>query len=187
MMGDFQRFWLFMGLLLLAGCASPMPQELRQPHISHATVAAARAHQVSLGLRVRWGGIITQVTNRPASTWIQIISKPLRASGRPRRDASGGGRFLARVPGFLDPGIYTPGRKITVVGVFAGFEQYPIGNYLYDFPIVRTVATYLWHPRPITPYYYGGPWPWGFGWVVPFGPGIGPGWHPDNDGPHFRR
>jgi len=182
-----KRLWAFVGLLLLAGCASRMPSELRQPQISHATVASARGGLVPQGLRVRWGGVIVKVTNKTSSTWIQIIDKPLRQDGRPRRNPGSDGRFLARVPGFLDPDIYTPGRKITVVGVFSGFEKDPIGNYLYDFPIVRTVSTYLWRPRPVTPYYYSNPWPWGIGWVGPFGPGMGWGWHQDYDGPYFRR
>ncbi|MHB8254290.1 MAG: Slp family lipoprotein [Acidiferrobacter sp.] len=177
-----KTLWVLASLLLLAGCASRIPLELRQPHISQATVAGARAHLVPIGLRVRWGGIIAKVSNTPKATWIQIVSKPLRHDGRPRRRPRSDWRFLARVPGFLDPALYAVGRKITVVGVFSGYEKDPIGSYLYDFPVVHTLSSYLWRPRPVTPYYYSNPWPWGWG----FGPGFGWGWRQDDDdGPYF--
>lgn len=178
-----KRLALFVGLLLLTACARPTPQELRRPHISSATVTAARAHLVAPGVRVRWGGVIAKVSNTPHATWVQVIDRPLRHNGRPRRRLTNSGRFLARVPGFLDPALYAPGRKITVVGVFSGFEKDPIGAYLYNFPVVHTLSIYLWRQRPATPYYYySSPWPWGWG-------GFGPGWgwnsDDDDDGPGF--
>ncbi|WP_298135459.1 Slp family lipoprotein [Acidiferrobacter sp.] len=167
-----RSFWVFAGILLLAGCAT-VPRSLRVAHITPVSVAAARAHSVPLGVRVRWGGIISKVTNSPHATWVQVISRSLRHDGRPRRTRFSGGRFLARVPGFLDPDIYAVGRKITVVGVFSGYEKKPIGNYLYDFPVVRTLAVHLWRIRPhyYTRFYYAYPWPWG--WGMGFGPGFG--------------
>lgn len=179
-----KRLWLVVSLLLLGGCARQIPQELRQPHISHATVMGARAHVVPIGLRVRWGGVIVKVSNTPKATWVQIIAKPLRHDGRPRRTSESGGRFWARVPGFLDPDVYAPGRKMTVVGIFSGYQKDPIGNYLYNFPVVRTLSTYLWRPRPVRRYGYGSAWPWG--WGVGFGPEFGWGWGgDDDDGPGF--
>ncbi|MHB1566580.1 MAG: Slp family lipoprotein [Acidiferrobacter sp.] len=161
--------------LLLAGCATRIPQELREPGLSRATVATARTHLVSPGVHVRWGGVIAAITNQPHMTILQIISYPLRHDGRPRRTAHSGGRFLAQVPGFLDPDVYAIGRLVTVTGVFSGFQRQAIGHFPYDFPIVRVHATFLWRPRPIPtydPYYYGYPWPvWGG--VGPFGPGFG--------------
>ncbi len=180
-----KSWWVFAGMLLLAGCAAPIPRSLRAAHIAPVSVEAARAHTAPLGVRVRWGGVISRVINGPHATWIQVLSRPLRHDGRPRRTRFSEGRFLARVPGFLDPDIYAAGRKITVVGVFSGYEKNPIGRYLYDFPVVRTFSVYLWRPRPryyYPRYYYVNPWPWG--WGVGFGPDFGWGWH-DDDGPGF--
>jgi outer membrane lipoprotein len=89
------------------------------------------------------------------------------------------------VPGFLDPDIYAVGRKITVVGVFSGYEKDPIGSYLYDFPVVRTLAVHLWRPRPhyYSRFYYANPWPWG--WGIGVGPDFDWGWPGDDDGPGF--
>jgi len=169
-------------LLLLAGCAGSLPPTLRDARVSQVTVAAAHAHQAPAGVHVRWGGVISKINNTPKATWVQIISKPLRHSGRPRRVRFSEGRFLARVPGFLDPDVYAVGRKITVVGVFSGYEKDPIGSYLYDFPVVRTHAIYLWPPRPRRRYYYGSPWALGIG----LGPAFGWGWRRDyDDGPGF--
>ena len=181
-----KTLWVLAGILLLAGCATPIPRALRAPHISSVSVAAARAHIAPLGARVRWGGVISKVMNSPHATWIQVISRPLRHDGRPRRARFSGGRFLARVPGFLDPDIYAVGRKITVVGVFSGYEKNPIGSYLYDFPVVHTLAVHLWRPRPhyyYPRYYYANPWPWG--WGIGVGPDFDWGWHEDDDGPGF--
>lgn len=179
-----KTLWMLASLLLVAGCATRMPRSLRQIPVSHLTVAAARAHLAPPGLRVRWGGVITRVSNTPKATWIQVMSRPLAHDGRPRRVRFSGGRFLARVPGFLDPDVYAVGRKITVTGVFSGYEKDPIGAYLYTFPVVHTFSVYLWRPRPVTDYYYSNPWPWG--WGIGVGPDFGWGWHDDDDdGPGF--
>lgn len=175
-----KALWIVTGMFLLAGCATPLPRSLRAPHITPVSVAAARAHIAPMGVRVRWGGVISKVTNDPHATWVQVISRPLRHDGRPRRARFSDGRFLARVPGFLDPDIYAVGRKITVVGVFSGYKKSLIGSYRYNFPMVRTFAVHLWRIRPhyYTQYYYADPWyypyPWPWGWGVGLGPGFGP-------------
>lgn len=165
---------------LLAGCATRIPQELREPGLSRATVATARAHLIVPGVRVRWGGVIAAITNQPHMTVLQIVSYPLRHDGRPRPTRHSGGRFIAQVPGFLDPDIYAVGRQVTVTGVFTGFQRQAIGHFPYNFPVVRVRTTFLWRPRPARAYYYpyyGYAWPaWGWGGAFGPGPGWGPGW-----------
>lgn len=179
--GKTMKILLLIMSLLLAGCATRIPQELQAPNLSRATVAAARQHLVPSGIHVRWGGVIASVTNRPHSTWIQLISRPLRHNGRPRRGIRSDGRFLAKVPGFLDPDVYRIGRKMTVIGIFTGLQVETIGRFPYKMPVVNVLSSYLWRPRPVMNYYYSDPWPvwgWGFG---PY-PGWGWGWHDDDDG-----
>ncbi len=168
-----QRWIMVSIFLLLAGCAAPVPPALRSPGITRTTVEAARSHVVPPGVKVRWGGVISHVTNAPHATWLQIISLPLREDGRPHRSLRSDGRFLARIPGFLDPDLYAVGREVTVVGTFTGFKRAPIGKYAYDFPVVTATARYLWAPRPEVRYEYVEPWP-AWGWMGPVW--MGPGW-----------
>ncbi|MDA8390981.1 MAG: Slp family lipoprotein [Gammaproteobacteria bacterium] len=160
-------------VLLLGGCAAPVPPALRVPGVTRTTVEAARARIVPFGVTVRWGGIISHVTNGPRATSLQIIALPLHEDGRPRRFAHSGGRFLARVPGFLDPDVYTIGREVTVVGTFTGLKREAIGKYPYDFPVVAVRSQFLWPPRPRIRYEYATPWP-AWGWMGPMW--VGPGW-----------
>ncbi|MDA8360468.1 MAG: Slp/YeaY family lipoprotein [Gammaproteobacteria bacterium] len=172
-------------ILMLAGCAAPVPPALRAPGVTRTSVVAARAHIVPPGVMVRWGGVIGHVTNGARATWLQIISLPLREDGRPRRSLHSGGRFLARINGFLDPDVYAVGREVTVVGTFSGFKRETIGHFPYDFPVVHVRSQFLWRPRPVIRYEYAAPWP-AWGWTGPMwvGPGWGMGWSWGWGGPY---
>ncbi len=69
-------------------------------------------------------------------------------------------------PEFLDPAVYAPGRRITVVGEVVGEEERKIGEVPYRYPVIKVERIRLW-PKDVLvgPAYY--PYPWGFG---PFGP-----------------
>ena len=54
------------------------------------------------------------------------------------------GRFIIQTPGFLDPAIYSPGRKLTVAGTVAGKEVRPLGEIEYTYPIIEKRELYLW-------------------------------------------
>ena len=183
-----RRVIIVVGLFLLAGCAASIPPPLRSPGVTRTTVEAARSHIVPIGVKVRWGGVISRVTNAAHTTWLQIISLPLQEDGRPQRGAHSGGRFLARIPGFLDPDVYAVGRELTVVGTFTGFRHEAIGKYQYDFPVVAASSQFLWPVRPRIRYIYNyGPWPaWGWPGPVWVAPGWSVGWSwgwgwPDDD------
>lgn len=169
--------WSFRLLLAVAtlstGCASPIPELIRTPIPGQTDIRTVR-HDVArfVGSRVRWGGTIAAVENQPNESLIEVVGRPLQRDGRPRVTDATGGRFLARVAGFLDPAIYAKGRQFTVTGVVDGAVSRPIGEYPYRYPVVRAQAYYLWEPEPVLapypyPYYYGPPWydPWcPFGW-----------------------
>jgi outer membrane lipoprotein len=141
---------------LLAGCASPVPKVIREPLPGEIGVAQARADlDAHIGKRVRWGGSIVKVENRPKETVIELVSRPLGDRGRPRDTDRSGGRFLASFQGFLDPAIYAKGRELTVVGTLADSVSGAIGEHPYRFPLVRVESFYLWEPLPPPyPYYY---------------------------------
>ena len=150
--------------LLVGGCASKVPEAIREPVPGSPGPADVRKEPaVHLGDRVRWGGTIAAVYNLEASTRLEVVARPLGAEGRPRPQGPAPGRFLAEVSGFLDPAIYAQGRQVTVKGTVAEPETRPIGEYAYRFPVVRVQAHYLWprekpdRSRP-PPSWYHDPW-----------------------------
>jgi outer membrane lipoprotein len=171
-------------VLLLAGCAARMPAEIRTPSAAPLTAGEARAapdrHR---GSTVRWGGSILAVRNSPETTDVELLARPLDATGRPEPDVAAEsaafGRFIARFDGFLDPAQYPKDRLLTVTGVLAGVETREVGAYPYRSPVVRATGKHLWPaPEPDWPSWYPEPWP-GAAW-----PGWGP--YPWYGGPWYR-
>jgi hypothetical protein len=82
-------------------------------------------------------------------------SNALSALGRsqPRRMYPGG-RFIVYVPGFLDPAISRPNRKITVMGSVLGKEVHPLGEIKYSYPVIEKKDLHLW---PAEEFYVRGP------------------------------
>ncbi len=136
--------------LLLGACATPVPGPLQGPG-SEVSVAQARsASQPVVGARVRWGGRLVGVVNKADHTRLEILAFPLDRAGRPRVDGEPQGRFMARVPGFLEPAVYARGREVSVVGRITGTRDETIGEYPYRFPLVDVSGHFLWpvHTEP---------------------------------------
>lgn len=107
------------------------------------------------GSRVRWGGRIARVENNRDHSLIEIVEQPLGAHGRPHKANESGGRFIARIEGFVDPVIYAPECLITVTGTLGKTIPGQIGNYYYRFPLVEISEHKLWPERdPSTVVYY---------------------------------
>ncbi len=155
-------------LVALGGCASQLPQVIREAPAKAIEVAQVQQDPARLtGQRVRWGGTIIAMTNLPASTEIEVLARRLNADGEPRIQSEGNGRFIAQVPYFLDPAEYEKARSLTVVGILAGVQTRSVGDFRYAYPVVRVETRYLWPKRP-PPMAYG---PYGY-------PGYGyPGWY----------
>lgn len=149
----------------LAGCASQPKTPITDAGFKGPTLEAVRANpDAFLDNRVRWGGSIARVENRRTDTLVEIVEHPLFDSGRPRSVNTSAGRFIARVPGFLDPAIYAEDRQITVVGTLEPSLQRTIGEYPYRFPVVAADMHQLWSETPESRviYYYPDPF-WSFG------------------------
>jgi outer membrane lipoprotein len=146
---------------VLAGCASDIPRPIREAPAVDISMAQVLAEPESLRQNsVRWGGAITGVENRRDETWIEIVEHPLGSDGLPRRTDLSGGRFLARVPGFIDPSVYARKRLVTVAGQFESIVTRNIGEHPYRYPVVRVDNLYLWpqEPTDIHHYYYYAPY-----------------------------
>ncbi len=164
--------------LFLVACASQVPKVIREAPESKLSLTEARSGPPAIGARVRWGGTIAKVENQQNDTLIEIVERPLDGEGRPTGGDRSSGRFIAEIPGFVDPAVYENGREITVVGSLADPVTRKIGEYVYRFPVVDVNHHYLWPLRPAVAYpprYYDPFWydPW-----YPWGPSPWYPWHP---------
>lgn len=144
-------------VFMLGGCVTAYP---RADEVASLGVDAARTGQHA-GETVRWGGTIVDVRNTDSGTRLQILSRPLRANGRPVRDDRSDGRFIAQVAAFLDPEIYKPGRDISVTGTIGPVESGSVGEASYTFATLDVDKYQYWKPEPpvvkLPPGYYPNP------------------------------
>ena len=142
-------------LILSSGCASSVYSPINDPTFKTPGLARVRADtKTYLGMPVRWGGNITKVENHRNETWIEVVEHRLYRGGRPKSDNASGGRFIAKIPGFLDPAIYAPNRQITVIGTLETYIERPIGEHPYTFPLVSTTQHQLWEELKEPPVIY---------------------------------
>ena len=152
-------------ILLLAACA-PAPIYKPAPdtvHVAPATVSQTPERFSHAG--VIWGGRIIQVNNLTDHTEIELLAYPLDKSQRPQSKDAAAGRFIAIVPGYLEPLNYPPGRLMTISGHIKGSRAGKVGDADYVFPLVDVVDYHLWTAEELRS-------PWS---NVHFGVGVGVG------------
>lgn len=147
------------GLLLvltLGGCASKIPELIRTAPAGDVRVEEVQQQGVHfIGSDVRWGGHIISVHNLPQETRIEVLSRTLNKEGKPLEESSSGGRFMARIPGFLEPEEFPKDHLLTVTGRVKEVIELPIGSYPYPYPVVDVQAYHLWpEVKHYPPTYY---------------------------------
>ena len=101
--------------VILSGCATgPSEQSIGQTDNATKVSAVREQPELHENAEVTWGGSVIGIENREDETWVEIIDRPLHQSGLPDLRDNSTGRFIAVVPGFLDPLEYTKGRSITI-------------------------------------------------------------------------
>jgi outer membrane lipoprotein len=146
--------------VLLGGCATAFPPEVMRTVDTRVTVEALRSNPAAYqGARVMVGGDILATQPRPGQTETELLARRLLDDGSPEATDRSPGRLLLRTPDFLDPAVYAPGRRVTVVGTVAGAEERKIGEVPYRYPVITVERIRLW-PQDIlvAPAYY--PWPY---------------------------
>ncbi len=117
-----------------------------------------------LGNIVIWGGVIIETENRQEATYIKMLQTPLRRGEVPMNAEASLGRFLIKSPRYLDPEIYSKGRKLTVAGEIIGKEVLPIGEISYTYPLLLAKELHLIEEIPSPVIYYPPPywyyWRW---------------------------
>lgn len=162
----------FAGFLLISAltssCATQSPPLLNEPPPGNPALEQVTTDTAAYaGRKVLWGGSIERLENHAQETWIEIVERPLDSSGRPRQSDHSGGRFIAKVAGFLDPVIYTRGRDISVTGSVDGDNSRKIGEFDYRYILVKVETEHLWPPLVAAPPRYYDPF-WYDPWY-PFG------------------
>lgn len=137
-----------LGAALLTACATT-PDTVNFEQQNTSFVQVAQNPESFVGSQVRWGGIVARVENLERDTLVEIVNLPLDRQARPLASQQTGGRFIAMIPGFVDPLIYQQGKEITVVGVLNKPMPGKIGQHSVNFPVVETSGHHLWQERPV--------------------------------------
>ncbi len=133
------RRWMLL-VSLLCGCMAcgavfdPDVRSQIDPTLSYPELAASPASHV--GRVVLLGGTIVDATNFETFTRVTLLQYPVGSRYRPRTNQPSGGRFLLRVPGYLETEVYRPGRAVSVIGEVKGQEELPLGETTYAYPVL---------------------------------------------------
>ena len=143
------RALLVAALGALAACAPP---PIYKADASAATVTpqqVAAAPNAYPHAQVIWGGTIIGVNNLADRTDIEILAYPLDSSQRPRLKSEATGRFIAELPGFVEPMNYPDGAPVTVRGQITGTQAGLVDRAAYTYPMVsvRNGDLHLWTPQ----------------------------------------
>ena len=131
--------------LVMAGCAPVIsPAVLKEVDQSVRFEQILKNPLAYRGRTVLLGGDIIETQNFPEKTLIVVLQRSLGFRKKPAAEGESKGRFIVSVPGFLDPAIYRPRRKVTVVGSVLGKEVRPLGEIEYTYPIITKRELYIW-------------------------------------------
>jgi len=130
--------------LALAACA---PAPIYKPTPNNVSVPpsqVSREPERYGNADVIWGGRIVQVRNFSDHSEIEVLSYPLDGSQRPKANDTGGGRFIASMPGYVESLDYPSGGLITVAGRLNGSRAASVGQAPYTFPLVSVNQSHVW-------------------------------------------
>jgi outer membrane lipoprotein len=131
--------------LLPAGCAHVISKGvLQEVDTSVSFGQLLKDPEGYIGKTVLLGGDVIETQNLPDKTLVVVLQHPLGRRGEPTAGDVSEGRFIIQSPGFLDPAIYSPGRRLTVAGTVAGKEVRPLGEIEYTYPVIKERELYLW-------------------------------------------
>lgn len=132
-------------VVMLSGCTTaPAEQQIGQTSSATKVSSVRQQPELHQNAEIVWGGSVIGIDNRAEETWIEIVERPLHRRGMPDLKEDSTGRFIAVVPGFLDPLNYSNGRSITIAGTVNGSETRKIAQADYDYPVVAVVDHRLW-------------------------------------------
>jgi outer membrane lipoprotein len=131
-------------LLALAACA---PAPIYKPAADAVTAApfqVAQSPEQFAHRQVIWGGRIVAVNNLADHSEVEMLAYPLDSSQRPKANDSGNGRFIAVMPGYVEPLDYPAGALMTISGSLSGSRAGQVGQANYTFPLVQVNQSHVW-------------------------------------------
>ena len=157
----------------LIGCTPTFSKHLRQNALTPISFQdLVEKGEDYRGELVILGGHILTASNEPDGSLLTVLQAPLDSGDRPKSQDLSEGRFMVRTKEFLDPEIYSKGRKLSLVGKVSGVELELLGNLMYRYPVIEPEELHLWpeekrYARPYYPYHY---WPhyWYHPWPYPY-------------------
>ncbi|MDJ0721552.1 MAG: Slp family lipoprotein [Desulfobacterales bacterium] len=111
---------------------------------------AAKAEDFE-GRVVILGGYVLEVRNRGQHTVLVVLQAPLSGGQEPVDADRSQGRFMVLHERFLDPEVFTKGRKVTVGGVVRGVTTEAIGEDPYDYLTLASREIFLWEREEYLP------------------------------------
>lgn len=138
------RLFLPATLLLLVACAPAPIYPTSTDAVGAAPFEVAQAPERYSHGDVVWGGRIVQVTVLADHSEIELLAYPLDSSQRPKAGDRGNGRFIAVMPGYVEPLAYPDGALMTVSGKLNGSRAGKVGQADYVFPLVATDQAHVW-------------------------------------------
>lgn len=167
------RYFWILAALLSTGCAvmsTAVEQEALPPMDFQELIRHAAQYK---GQMVVLGGYVVEVANREDHTRLVAVQAPLGFGQEPRSRDLSQGRLILIYRGFLDPEVYTAGRKLTVGGRVLGSSTTDPDPAPFPYVRLEVQEVHLWpaeQPLPRDHYYYRPYWgpyyPWG--WRHPY-------------------
>jgi outer membrane lipoprotein len=168
--------FFFLFLLGVLGCANkPISEQYRKE---------AKAENLNfrmvlqnpdayVGGIVLWGGIIIKATPLKNGSELIVLETPIGRDEIPKSASQSEGRFIAVSSKFLDPAIYTRGKRITLAGKITGKKTLILGETTYTYPVIQIRQLVYWEMRlsydfPNDYWEWGEPWAWGAYWNRPY-------------------
>ena len=152
---------------ILSGCSHTVSKEFRQTALAPVNFRELlEKGEAYKGERVILGGYVLEVLNQPEGTFLNVLQAPLDSQEKPKSPDLSEGRFLVRTVQFLDPEVFSEGRRVTVGGRVAGVQTGAIGKGSYRYLVIEAEELHLLPkdlPRARYPYYWYYPWyphPW---------------------------
>jgi outer membrane lipoprotein len=131
-------------LLALAACAPAPIYKAGPDAVAAQPFQVAQSPEQFASRQVIWGGRIVGVNNLADHSEVEILAYPLDKSQRPQANDSGGGRFIAVMPGYVESLDYPSGGLITVSGQLEGSRAGKVGQADYVFPLVQVNQSHVW-------------------------------------------
>lgn len=135
-------------LLFSSGCAKQVISQ-ESLRLADRTVSFAQLREKPdsfIDRHVIVGGTIARTVNGKEGGEVEVVQSRLDSDNLPDDTIHSLGRFLARSRDFLDPLIFRPGLKITLVGKVTGSITRPLDGVDYSYPILAIREAHLWKP-----------------------------------------